>query len=172
MGRWHDLIAMLAERRIGFKIDEQMKGTHRYLRDFAPGKVAAGQELPLSFEATWGNPRLERFLNPWSEDFCFNVMEGRVSAGGLGLDLPMKGSLELRYHRDASIRYHFEFEAHGRRMRYEGAKTEIRPWNLHRTHTICRGTIEELDGGGVLSDSVVRFDLRALPDLLLSLRPG
>jgi hypothetical protein len=172
MGRWQDLLTMLGERRVGFRVDERMSGTHRFLTDYEPGKVSAGTELPLAFSATWGHPRLEQFLNPLGPEFCFNVMEGRVTAGGLCMEAPMKGTLELRYFKDASIRYTFEFAAHDSRFRYVGEKRNLRPWNLHRTHTTCYGTITDLATGEVLSDSVVYFDLKLLPSLAASLRLG
>jgi len=172
MGRWQDLIRMVAERRMGFLIDETMKGTHRYLQDFPAGSVSKGTELPLSFEATWGHPRLERFFNPLSGDFLFSVLEGTVTAGGLTGEAPIKGTLELRYFRDATIRYTFDFDAQDRSFRYVGVKRDIRPWNLHRTHTTCYGTITDQATGEVLSESVVYFDLGRLFSLVSSLRLG
>lgn len=172
MGRWQDLVAMLAERRLGFRIDETMKGTHRYLHDFEPGLVRAGTELPFSFHARWGHAHLERFLNPTSGEFLRADLEGTVTAGGLCLEAPMQGRLELRYFQDASIRYVFEFEAHGKRWRYAGEKRELRPWNLHRTHTTCHGSVTEVSTDEALSDSVVRFDLADLPHFVSTLRLG
>ena len=172
MGRLKDLVGMLAERRLGFRTDETMKGTHTFLQDFAPGKVTAGTELPFQFTATWGNPHLEKFLNPLSGDFMFTLMEGKVTAGGLTGEAPMKGTLELRYFEDASIRYIFEFEAQQRAFRYVGEKTGIRPWNLHRTHTECRGTLTDLSTDEVLSESLVRFKLSQLPWFLTRFRLG
>ena len=147
-------------------------GTHTYVRDFPQGKVEAGTALPFHFTATWGNPHLEKFLNPLSGDFLFTLMEGKVTAGGLTGEAPMKGTLELRYFENASIRYTFEFEAHGRTFRYVGEKTGIRPWNLHRTHTVCRGTLTDLTTDEVLSQSVVRFKLSQLPWFLTRFRLG
>lgn len=170
MSRWQDLLSMLSERRVGFLVDETMAGTHRFLVDFDPGGIKAGDELPLAFEATWGHPQLERFANPLSQDFLFNVLTGSVSAGGLCEATPIKGTLELRYFKDSTIRYTFEFEAHGLPLRYVGVKRGIRPWNLHRTHTTCYGTITDLSTDTPLSDSVVHFDLKLLASLAASLR--
>ena len=177
MGRWRDLTRMISERRVGFLLDETMKGTHTFVRDFPPGKVKAGTTLPFRFNVTWGSPHLSRFLNPLSDDFMYCLMEGTVSAGGIGGDLPLKGSLELRYFKDASIRYTFEFEGMGRSFRFEGAKTHIRPWNLHKTHTLCKGSLIELvdedpSKGKVLSEVEVRFLLSHLPILLFNARLG
>jgi hypothetical protein len=170
MGRFSDLVGMLARRRVGFRIEEKMKGTHRFLRNFAPGNVKAGVELPFAFSARWGNQRLPSYLRPGSGDFLRAEMEGSVTAGGLCLDAPLSGALELRYFKDATVRYEFEFEAHGIRMRYEGEKRGIRPWNLHRSHTTCYGTVTEVESNEPLSDSVVYFELGALPGFLASLR--
>jgi hypothetical protein len=170
MGRLQELWAMLAQRRVGFRIEETMEGTHRYLRDFPPGEMAAGSEHPLSFVATWGNAHLQRFLNPTGGEFLLSELEGRISAGGLCDGAPMQGSLELRYLKDASLRYIFEFSAHGCRFRYQGEKRQIRPWNLHRSHTTCYGTITELESGEDLSDSVVHFNLKGLSSFFGSLR--
>jgi hypothetical protein len=172
MGRWQDLIRMLADRRVGFRVDESMSGSHRFVRDFPPGKVAAGTELPLSFQATWGHPHLSQFLNPRGGDFLFALLDGTVTAGGITGEAPIKGTLELRYFQDALIRYTFEFEALDRQFRFVGEKRDLRPWNLHRTHTTCHGTLTDLTTDEVISEAVVRFDLWRLHRLLLSLRPG
>ncbi len=172
MGRLKDLVGMLAERRLGFRTDETMKGTHTFVRDFEPGKVKAGTKLPFQFQATWGTPHLDKFLNPLSGDFMFALMEGKVTAGGLTGEAPLKGTLEMRYFENASIRYTFEFEAQGHAFRYVGEKTDIRPWNLHRTHTICRGTLTDLTTDQLLSESEVKFNLSQLPWFLSRFRLG
>lgn len=172
MGRIKDLATMFAERRLGFRADETMKGTHMFVQDYAPGKVRAGTELPFSFSATWGHPHLEQFINPLSGDFMFTLLEGTVTAGGLTGEAPIKGTLEFRYLRDATIRYTFEFEAQQRTFRYVGEKRGIRPWNLHRTHTRCHGTLTDLTTDQPISRSVVTFDLWQLPWLMGSFRLG
>ena len=170
MGRLKDLMGMLAERRVGFRINEEMKGTHRFLRDYPPGRVAAGAELPFSFSVTWGHRELGRYLRPGSREFLCASMDGLVTAGGLCLEAPLHGTLELRYFRDATIHYAFEFEAQGRRMRYDGEKRGIRPWNLHRSHTTCFGTVTEAATAEPLSDAVVHFDLGRLLPFVTGLR--
>lgn len=137
LGRW-------LQGEIGFTMEERMHGTHRFLRDFSPGEVRAGTELPLALVARWGHPRAARYLNPLGGDFMRADLEGEISAGGLCEAAPVKGELELRYLKDSTVRYRFEFAAAGRRWRYEGEKSGIRPWNLHRTHTTCRGRIVEI----------------------------
>jgi hypothetical protein len=165
---WRDLLS----RGAGFHIEEQMRGSHRFLRDFPPSGVSAGTELPLEFQARWGAARVAGYLNPLSKEFFRADLEGRITAGGLCVEAPLQGTLELRYLTDATIRYHLEFSAHAHRFVYDGEKRGIRPWNLHRSHTTCYGTIRELESGEVLSESVVTFDLRDLPRFLASLRLG
>jgi len=168
MGRIQELVAMLGQGRVGFRLRETMKGTHTFLRDFPPGKVSAGTELPFAFDVSWGHDRLTSYLRPGGE-FMRATMKGTVTAGGLCLEAPLSGTLELRYLQDATIRYVFEFEAHGQVMTYQGEKRDIRPWNLHRTHTTCYGRVTQRDVGP-LSESVVHFDLGRLPGLLASFR--
>lgn len=162
--------SMLKERRLGFVAEETMKGTHRFLRDFPEGNVRAGEVLPFFFKVRWGHPHLVRFFNPVGGDFMTARLEGHVAAAGLTGEAPLHGTLELRYVQDSSLRYRFEFEAHDRRFFFEGEKRNIRPWNLHITHTLCRGTLVDLKDGQPLSDVEVRFDLHHLPRFLASFR--
>ncbi len=170
MAGWADLLRAWTERGVGFRMEERMAGTHRFRRDFPPGEVKAGTELPLSFVACWGHESLPRFLSRKSGEFLRAELEGIITAGGLCAETPIQGSIELRYFEDASVRYRFEFEAHRRRFRYAGEKRGIRPWNLHRTHTTCYGTITDLEDGELLTDSVTYFDLRDLPSFFASWR--
>ncbi|MCC6748666.1 MAG: hypothetical protein IT371_13480 [Deltaproteobacteria bacterium] len=166
-------------RRLGFHVSERMTGTHRTLRELEPlepvspslGRpIRVGSELPFSFEVRWGHPDLVHYLNPLKGDFTKALLEGTVTAGGLCTAAPLRGTLDFRYVSEALIRYAFEFEAHGRRFRYVGEKRDLRPWNLHRTHTTCHGTIADVATGQVISDSVVYFDLKELPSLVGSFR--
>ncbi len=170
MGRTRDLLKMLKQRRVGFKADETMKGSHRFLVDLPEGKVRAGDTLPFFFRATWGNPALGSFLNPLSDQHGAAPMEGWVTAGGITSEAPLTGSMALRYIKDATIRYSFEFPAHGRQWRFSGQKSGIRPWNLHRTHTECRGTLTDMASGEVVSEVTVFFQLRTLHSFLASFR--
>ena len=47
-------------------------------------------------------------------------------------------------------------------LRFVGEKREIRPWNLHRTHTTCYAEVRELASDALISRAVVRFALREL----------
>jgi hypothetical protein len=163
---------MIAEGRVGFLMTERLVGTHTYSRDYPPGQVTAGTELPLSLELTWGGRRVARFLNPLSEGFMRATLEGTITAGGLCRAAAARGALTLDYFKDASIRYEMEFEAGGALYRFHGVKRGIRPWNLHKTHTTCYGTIVEVGSGVRLSDAVVFFPLSQLPRFIFSLRFG
>ncbi len=172
MGRTGDFFEMLKQRRIGFKADETMKGTHRFLVDLPESKVKAGDELPFFFKITWGNQGLASFLNPLSDQHGSAPMEGLVTAGGITGEAPLTGAMELRYFKDATIRYTFTFPARGRRWGFAGEKSGIRPWNLHRSHTLLRGTLTDLESEKDVSEVEVYFQLRQLRRFLTSFRLG
>ncbi|MDP8254923.1 MAG: hypothetical protein P9M14_04180 [Candidatus Alcyoniella australis] len=167
MGRIADMIQMLKEQRLGFMMDEKMSGTHT----FAKGAGPEG-ELPMHFEVTWGNKRMERFINPLGDQFMMNWLRGKVTVGGLCQDAPCEGTLELRYFQEGKIRYTFNFEANGKKYHYVGEKVDIRPWNLHRTHTTCYGKITEIGSGKVISEGIVYFKLNTMPEFMISARLG
>lgn len=164
-GKLESLTRMLAEGRVGFAADEVMTGTHQFLAGAGPEG-----EFTLEFRVTWGARHLGRWLNPFGGEFMTNFLHGRVSVGGLVEGASCQGVLELRYLTEASIRYRFEFSAGGARYRYLGEKVNIRPWNLHRSHTTCYGTITNLDTGRDISRSIVYFKLSSLPRFLASFR--
>ena len=165
-GKLESLRKMLSEGRVGFAADEVMSGTHQFLAGAGPEG-----EFPLEFRVTWGARHLGRWLNPFGGEFMTNFLHGRITAGGLVEDVACQGVLELRYFTTASIRYRFEFtDNEGTRYRYLGEKVNIRPWNLHRSHTTCYGTITNLDTGQDISRSIVYFRLSRLPGFLASFR--
>ena len=165
MGRLHDLKNMIAEKRLGFAMEEVMTGTH----EFEAGQGEPGQKF-MEFHGTWGPKHLTEFFNPLGGKFLYNDLKGFVTVEGLCDNAPMVGSLELLYFTEAKIRYTFTFEANGKRYLYVGEKVEIRPWNLHRTHTTCYGTLSEHDTGRIVSRSITYFRLASAPKFLLSLR--
>ena len=167
MGRKEDMMIMVMEKRLGFKVDEVMSGTHR----FAEGEGPAG-EFPMEFHVTWGNKHLHRFMFPLDPDFMTSDLEGTVTVGGLCQDAPCSGKLELRYFTEGKIRYIFDFEHDGKRYHFVGEKRDIRPWNLHRTHTTCYGTLTEADTGKVVSESVTYFKLSTALPFVKSVRLG
>lgn len=166
--RAYDFLRMIEEKRVGFKMDEVMEGTHR-LKDGPLARVA----LPMSFRASWGSKNLGKFL--------FDFFRGRPAAcelsgtaniEGLCQNAEVKGKLEFRYLVDATLRYEFEFYADGKPHLFVGDKENIRPWNLRRTHTTCHGIILDQSTHMIISISVVYFDPRTLPRFLASLRFG
>jgi hypothetical protein len=168
VNRLTQLVHMLMQRRVGFLTEEIMTGTHRFVGDAGP----PGRHS-MYFRITWGNRHLHRFLNPLDAEFLTNFIEGTVTVGGLVEDAPCRGSLELMYFSESKIRYTFSFEdAGGRGYHYIGEKINIRPWNLHRTHTTCYGTITDVESGKLISRSTLHFRLHTLPAFLMSFRLG
>lgn len=160
-------------RRLGFRMDETMRGTHRLVKDYQPeggALIPAGSEMPFEFSCSWGHPNLVDYFNPLGNDFCSALLTGTVTIGGVCDRAPMRGSLEFRYLTESLIRYAFEFEVAERRYSFVGEKRDIRPWNLHRTHTTCFGTVTDIEDGTKLCDAVVHFDLKELPTFVSSLR--
>jgi hypothetical protein len=155
------------DRGVGFCMHETMRGTHRLRR--AIGDLPAGSEQPFEFEVSWGHACLTCFLNPLSKEFGLAELEGTVDAGGLCQRAPLRGTLAFRYIPEGKVWYRFEFGS-DRRFRFEGAKRDIRPWNLHRTHTLLEGEVREVETRELVSEAVLRFDLHELPSLLGSFR--
>jgi len=167
MGRIKDIKDMLAEKRLGFKMDEVMTGTH----EFEPGFGSSGEKF-MEFRVTWGPKHLTEFINPIGGMFMFNYMAGYVDIEGLCHNTPVVGTLELAYFTEAKIRYIFDFEVDGTEYHYIGEKRNIRPWNLHRTHTTCYGTLTEKMTGRLVSKSITYFRFRTAPAFMASMRLG
>jgi len=165
MGRLGDLVSMLTERRVGFQMDEVMTGTHRFEPEFGPS-----DEKFMEFRAAWGPKHASEFFNPLGGKFMYNDLNGYVDIEGLCQNTPMNGSLELNYFTEAKIRYTFEFEVDGKEYLYVGEKRDIRPWNLHRTHTTCYGVLSEKLSGRVVSRSITYFRFKTAPKFMLSFR--
>jgi hypothetical protein len=127
-------------------------------------------EYPMEFRVTWGHPRMERFLNPLGGEFMVADLAGVVDVGGLCTAAACQGRLELRYLQEAKLRYVFDFEHDGKRYHFVGEKRNLRPWNLHRTHTTCYGELRDADSGILLSESVTYFRLRTAPAFMASFR--
>lgn len=149
---------------MGFTIRESMTGTHT----FVDGRDDPGPH-PFEFRLRWGPERLRDWLSPLSDRFLWQEAKGEVRAGGLCDWTACAGTLSLEYGR-ARIRYAFDFEVDGVAYRYTGEKRDLRPWNLHRTHTTCYGELRELETDRLISTSTVRFRLRTTPRFLGSLR--
>ena len=168
MQRLRAIKAMLRQRRIGFMMDEVMTGSHHFVNGAGPEG-----EHDFSFRVTWGTRHLEDWLNPFGAGFMSNFLQGTVKVGGLVDEAPCQGTLDLRYFQEGSIRYTFDFKDQGGRpLRYLGEKVNIRPWNLHHSHTTCFGTITDLRSGQDVSKSIVYFKFNTLPAFLGSVRLG
>lgn len=151
--------------KLGFTIEEVMSGEHEFL----PGKGPVGKR-PISFRLKWGTADILRALNPATRNFMVNDMEGTITVDGLCEDAPCKGKLELKYIDEQKIKYAFDFVHKGKAYRYEGEKSDIRPWNLHVSHTTCVGTIKEIATGELISTSVTHFHWDTLPEFIRSFK--
>ena len=151
---------------VGFRIDELMSGHHMLGVD--------GKERPMSFNITWGPDDILKWLNPFSDSFLTQELSGTVTIGGLCTDVPCSGTLELLYFTKQKIRYTFTFNTLSvdrnsvSRFRFVGEKINLRPWNLHRTHTTCYG--ELWLNNRSISKSVTYFKLNTLLKFLSSFR--
>ena len=147
----------------GFKVDEVMVGTHRI--------VGQDHDRPMHFAITWGAASILDYLNPFSAGFLLAEARGVITADGIVRRADCAGTLRLLYFTGGKIRYELDStDLEGRAYRYVGEKVNIRPWNLHKSHTTCYGTITELASGEVVSESVVYFPLRELAAFLASVR--
>ncbi len=139
-------------RRVGFLLDEVMEGEHRFEPEFG-----SGGDRPMSFRVTWGPSSLVDWLSPASPAYLRHDLEGTVTMDGLCVDAPCRGSLDLCYSSQHKIRYAFEFDAAGRRLRFVGEKVNIRLWNWPVSHTTCFGRITDAETGRLVSTSVTYF---------------
>lgn len=166
MGRIAAIKTMLKEKRFGFVMDETMTGSH----EFEPRFGAPGRRF-MEFKVTWGPKNVRHWGNPFSTGLI-NDLEGTVTIEGLCTDTPCTGSLELRYLKDASIRYTFDFTADGVDYHYVGEKLNIKPWNLPYSHTTCFGRLTRLDTGELVSTSLTHFRFRTSLAFAASFRPA
>jgi len=150
---------------VGFRIRETMSGEH----EFRNGKGPAGRHA-FAFRVTWGPDRLREWLDPTSQRFLWQELEGETRIGGLCDWTPCQGTLELRYLGERRIRYSFDLQVDGTTYHFVGDKSDIRLWNLPTSHTTCHGTLTEVETGELVSVSVSTFKLRTLPAFLASAR--
>ena len=158
---------MIAEGRVGFRIDEAMIGEHA----FEP-KFGSTEKRPMEFRVTWGPRHILHWANPAHHRFMVGELEGMVTIDGLCYHTPCTGSLELRYLRDHAIRYSFGFKQGNHSYTYIGEKTNIHLWNLPRSHTTCFGRLILASTGELVSTSVTHFRLRSLLRFIASVRPA
>ena len=157
--------AALEGRPVGYCMDEVMTGFH----EFAPGHGEPGRR-PMEFRVTWAAPDVVQAFNPASDDFLCHDLAGDVTIEGLCEATACRGILELRYFRDQSIRYTFDFTVDDRRYHYVGEKVNILPWTLPWSHTTCFGRLTDADSGELVSSSVTFFRMRTTPQFLSSFR--
>jgi hypothetical protein len=109
--------------------------------------------------------------DPRSKEFLASSARGFITVGGLANKADCKGFLKLMYFTERKIRYELDFKGDdGKSYRYAGEKVNIWPWNLHRTHVTCYGTITDTATEKIISSSIVYFPLREIYDFLMSLR--
>jgi hypothetical protein len=137
---------------LGFLLDEVMVGEHR----FEPG-FGDGGDRPMSFRVTWGPSSIVDWLSPASPAFLRHELTGTVTIDGLCAEAPCLGSLELLYSSQHKIRYTFEFDVSGQRLRFVGEKVNIRLWNWPVSHTTCFGRTTQVETGRLVSTSVTYF---------------
>jgi hypothetical protein len=154
----------LKGRRVaGFKVDEIMVGSHRF--------IGREEDLPMHFNITWGHKNLVEYFNPFSPEFLCAGVAGVITIGGLVHKADCTGSLKLLYFKERKVRYELEFsDKQGRKYLYVGEKVNIWPWNLHKSHITCFGTVTERETGKDISKSVVYFPLRELISFTRSIR--
>lgn len=152
-----------AAGNLGFKMDELMQGEHEFKEGF--GEVGKQR---MHFKVTWGTHQLLEWLNPFSEDFMVNDLEGTVTIGGLCEDAACKGKLELKYFSEQKIRYTFDFEVDGVDYVFVGEKRNIYPWNLPYSHTCCFGELRLKETGELVSESITHFRFDTIPDFIKS----
>jgi hypothetical protein len=149
----------------GIKMNEFMIGTHQFTDNEPKG------DFPLEFSLTWGNKNLFKWLNPFSGEFLHNEARGHITVGGLVDKADCTGTLDLMYFSGRKIRYTLDFkDGKEKSYRYVGEKINIWPWNLHKTHVTCYGTITDLSANKVISKSIVYFPFSETLDFLLSTR--
>ena len=152
---------------MGFHINEVMKGAH----EFEPAFGEPGKRW-MQFRIRWGTEKLLPWLNPLADEFMVNHLEGTVTIDGLCEETPCEGTLALRYFKDGTLRYAFDFDVDGTGYRYVGEKVCIRPWNFVWSHTTCFGRLTRRDDGVLVSTSVTHFRWHTVPGFLLSFRPA
>lgn len=165
LGKLAELKDKINEGRIGFQMDEIMSGEH----EFEPGMGPEGKHA-FEFCVTWGPEDISSWINPQSENFMTQPLQGTITAGGLCNHAPCRGTLKLAYFSEHKIRYIFDFKAKGTDYQFIGEKVNIKPWNLPVSHTTCFGTVVEKETNKLVSRSVTFFRMRTAPAFMTSFR--
>ncbi len=148
----------------GFRMTEVMVSK----RDTVPANLK-DKERFMKFVVNWGTKNLLSWLNPLSPGFMNNYLTGFVTLEGVCEAAYCQGSLKLCY-QEGYIRYTFCFTVAGIDYEYVGEKRNIRPWNLHRTHTTCYGKVTRLDTNEVVATTTTYFLLSNALQFALSFR--
>jgi hypothetical protein len=154
---------------IGFRMEEVMTGRHKF--------VGAKKENFMEFRIRWGPDDIIEWINPLGENFLFQQLEGDILVDYLNkIPVPCKGTLFLNYPK-GYLEYQIRFQINYKKYLYVGRKTNLRPWNLHKTHTTCygkiyriRGDIEGVHDRELISSSILYFRLHTLPAFLKSFK--
>ena len=106
------------------------------------------------------------FLHPGGDPFegdpRYILKRNLKRAADMGYTFYVGPELEYFYFRDDQ----------GTPYRYIGEKVNLRPWNLHKTHTTCYGTIVNLKNNKEVSKSIVYFKFETTPEFMASFRLG
>lgn len=143
-----------------FKMTEIMEGYH---------EPEPGKRLPIKFEAEWGPPNMDMFLDYKDIMFLTCIMKGKITAEGLCKNAKLDGLLYLHYHKGTII-YEFTFNEGGKTYLFTGEKVNIRPWNVLTSHTTCYFTIVDAYTDVLVSRGVVFFKLKNVLSFIKSLR--
>jgi len=154
-------------KSVGFTMDEVMDGEHHFINGAGPQG-----EFPFSFQLNWGTENVEEFFDFSDKDsFMVANCTGTINVGGLEENVPCQGTLALKYISDQKLIYTLFFRtSNGKEYKYVGEKINLRPWNLHKTHTTCYGTIWEKDSNKEISKSTVHFRMNTIVDFVSSFR--
>ncbi len=161
-----EIVKKAREGKLGFRMDEVMSGDHAFEADCGDSTA----RRPMQFKVTWGPESISEWIDPRSDKFLWQELEGSVSVDGLCDETPCKGTLELKYLDGQFLRYDFRFDVEGKPYRFVGEKVNIWPWNLPVSHTTCYGVLTEADTGKLISKSVTHFRFRTIPAFLASMR--
>jgi len=142
---------------VGFKFDEVMSGTHKF--------ESQNEEFEMEFRVRWGPTDIIK----WAENKFTCPLEGVITIGKMCKNVPCKGTISLHYWKGI-LKYDMWFTHCDVIYHYVGEKRNIRPWNLHKTHTTCYGVLTRAWNREVISKSVTHFRLKTLPAFLASFR--
>ena len=154
----------------GFKMEEVMTGLHEFLPGHGP-QPPRRQERFMEFIIEWGPKDVTKWANPLSPYFLSQELKGVITIDGLCENQKCWGVLKLEYWK-GRLEYNIFFSVDGILYEYVGVKKDMRPWNLHKTHTTCYGTLKNQYTGETVSRSITYFnlDLKTVSSFIKSFR--